>query len=503
MIGPRCGTLLCLGALCLSAQDVRDYDKKITEFTLPNGLHFILLERHQVPVVSFHTLVNVGSAEDPVGRTGLAHMVERLAFKGTDTIGTRNWAAEKNALEEVEEASTKLDAERNLGPRASEAKLTTLTVDLKTKLDAARGFADPDELSRALQENGAVGVSSQVNQDFSETSYSLPSNRIELWFLLESQRLAHPVFRDFYRARDAMQVEILNNVDSKPLPKLQQSLLATAFAANPYRNPVLGWPGDSANLRPSDARSFVDTYYVPANTVIAIAGDVDPVNARRLADRYFGPLPAKPLPSRVHTAEPPQDGPKSVTVWSDGQQLLMVGYRRPPETNRDDPAFDVFRTLLGEGRTGLLYRELVENKKIAQSVDVTATFPAGRSANLFVFTVAPAANHSVEENEQALNALLGRFAVQPLDAASIDRAKNELRAKVVRLLGTDSVLASLLARYYVTFGDWRKLFAVPADYEHVTAEDVQRVTAQYFVAQNRTVAYMTSRQQVSTSGGAR
>jgi zinc protease len=151
----------------------------------------------------------------------------------------------------------------------------------------------------------------------------------------------------------------------------------------------------------------------------------------------------------------------------------------------------------------MLYKELVENRKTAQSVDVTATFPNGRLGSLFVFTVVPAEGHTVEENEQVLNALLTRLMVQPPDTTSLERAKNQLRARVVRLLGTDSALAFLLTRYYVTFGDWRKLFDIPANYAHVTAEDVQRVTAQYFVPQNRTVVYLTGQRQMSTSGGAR
>jgi predicted Zn-dependent peptidase len=491
VIGLRFGTLLCLGALFLPAQELREYESKVTEFTLSNGLHFILLERHQVPVVSFRTYVNAGSAQDPAGQTGLAHMLERLAFKGTESVGTGNWAAEKKALEDLEAAYDRLEQERNQGLRANPSKIALLEADVGAASAAALKEQNPGEFARAIQENGGVGVSCHATPDSIETSYDLPSNRIELWFLLESQRLAHPVFRDFYTERQLARAEIRNTVESRALPKLQQALLATAFAAIPYRNPVLGWPSDVANLRPSGAKAFFDTYYVPGNIVIAIVGDVDPANARRLADRYFGAIPAKPLPPLMHTAEPPM-GPKSVALWADTQPLLLIGYQRPGDTSRDDAAFDLIRMILADGRTGWMYNDLVEEKRIAQGVEAIATFPSGRYVNLFVLTVIPARDHTLEENRKALDDLLARFESKPVDAGTLARVKNMVRGRIARRLGSNQQLAALLPSYYVTYGDWRKLFTVANDFDHLTAEELQRVAVQYFIPANRTIAYITN-----------
>jgi predicted Zn-dependent peptidase len=500
----RYGTLLCLGALLLPAQELQNYEGKVTEFTLANGLHFILLERRQVPVVSFSTYVNAGSAEDPAGQSGMAHLMERLAFSGSDTIGTRNWTAEKKALDDVDAAYDRLAQESNKGARSDAGRIAAIQADASLARAAARGQRNPNEFLHAFQENGAVDVSCHATPDAIETSYSLPSNRIELWFLLESQRLSHPVFRNFYTERENTWNDMANTVESNPADKLRQTLLATAFEALPYRHPLLGWPSDIVNLRRADAQAFFDTYFVPANMVIAIVGDVDPGNVRLLAERYFGPIPAKPLPPLMHTEEPQQYGPKSAAIWTGGQSLLMIAYKRPGETQRDDAALDAIRTILGEGRTGWIYKDLVEEKRIAQGTEIMASFPASRYVNLFVFSVVPAAGHTVEENRKALDDLLVRFQSKPVDAETLARAKNVNRGHILRVLGSNQELAALLPFYSVNYGDWRRLFTAASQVNRLTAEDLQRVALQYFVPGNRTEAYMMPMPQgaaASSPGG--
>jgi predicted Zn-dependent peptidase len=505
VIGLRFGTLLCLGALLLPAQELRDYERKVTEFTLANGLHFILLERHQVPVISFHTYVVAGSAQDPAGKTGLASLIARLAFNGTETIGTKNWPAEKKALEDVEAAYDRMEEERRKGPKASAGALAALQAGETAASSLAVEEQNPDEFTRAIQENGGVGVSSQATPDSIETSYSLPSNRIELWFVLESQRLAHPVFRDFYRERQKLADDGANLAEAKSPAKLRQSLLAAAFEDLPYRNPVLGWPSDVATLRTADAKAFFDTYCGPGNTVISIVGDVDAANAQRLAELYFGPIPAKPRPPQMHTRELPQAGPKTVVLWGDAQPLLTIGYKRPAEMHRDDAALDVIATILGDSRTGWIYRELVEEKQIAQGGEAISTFPSGRYTNLFVLSLTPARDHTVEENRKALDDLVTRLQSKPVDAGTLARVKNILRERVARLLGSNQRLAAFLPAFYVNYGDWRRLFAVAAGYDRVTPEDLQRVALQYLIPAGRTVAYLTSPPEpgssISSPGG--
>ncbi len=479
--------LLAAGALWLPAQDLAGFEKRVTEFTLPNGLHFIVVERHEAPVVSFNTMVNVGSADDASGETGLAHMFEHLAFKGTESIGTRDWPAEKHALEAVEEASDKLDAERNKGPQADAGRLAGLEAEFKLAIDRAESYVIPNQYVQIFQENGGVDLSASTTHDSTEFRYSLPSNRVELWFLMESQRFLHPVWREFYRERDTVAEENRVNVESSAQGKLVQNLLATAFAAHPYRNPELGWMSDLARLRAARAKAFFEKYYVPGNMTMTIVGDVNPADAKRMAERYFGPLPARPLPAPPHTVEPLQNGPKTVEVYSSTQPLLIAAYKRPDMYDKDDPVFDVIRLILS-GRTGLLYKQLVEDKQLAHGVALATPFPRGRYPNLALFYLAPAPGRTLGENERALNEILTGLQTQKVEAAPLARARTQARATVIRQLANNSGLAESLALYQSGYGNWRKLFTSLDDVNKVTAEDVQRVARQYFVINGRTLA---------------
>lgn len=481
--------LLLLSPALVSAQILKEFEKKVTEFSLPNGLHFIVVERHEAPVVSFHTYVDAGSVDDPSGQTGIAHMFEHMAFKGTDTIGTTNFPEERKAIEAIEAAYDRLEAEENKGPKADQDRIHTLSEQVQAVIERAESYVVPNEYPRIIEENGGVGLNAETSYDATQYFYSLPSNRLELWFLLESQRFLHPVFREFYKERDVVQEENRMRVESSAQGKLMQSFLATAFEAHPYRNPPGGWPSDVAHLRVADARAFFDRHYVPANVVIAIVGDVNPGEARRLAERYFGPLPKRPLPPLLHTEEPPQPGPKIVVVDSPSQPILMIGYKRPDQYDKDDPVFDIASEILSGGRTGLLYQILVRDRKLALEVETADTFPDGRYPNLFLFFVSPALGHTVEENEKALEELLEGFRSQNVDAQTLARVKIKARASVIRRLDNNEGLASLLTANYAAYGDWRKLFTSLDDLDKVTAEDVQRVAQKYLVRPSQTAAY--------------
>ncbi|RPI13672.1 MAG: insulinase family protein, partial [Acidobacteriales bacterium] len=320
--------LLLLPCLLL-AQNLQDFEKRVTEFTLPNGLHFIVLERHEAPVVSFHTYVNAGAVDDPGGKTGLAHMFEHMAFKGTRTIGTTNYAEERKALAAIEAAYDRLDSERDRGLRADPKKLQELESGLKAALEKAGAYVDQNAYFRIIEESGGVGLNAGTGEDSTSYYYSLPANRIELWFLMESQRFLTPVFREFYKERDVVREERRMRIESNPQGKLMEMLLAMTFVAHPYRNLPGGWASDIESLRVGDARRFFQTYYVPANITIAIAGDVQPAQVRRLAEKYFAALPKAPAPPELRTVDPPQQGERRAQVVSPSQPLLMAGYKRP------------------------------------------------------------------------------------------------------------------------------------------------------------------------------
>ncbi|HLY18613.1 MAG TPA: pitrilysin family protein, partial [Bryobacteraceae bacterium] len=385
----------------------------------------------------------------------------------------------------------RLDAERNKGPQADPPRIAALEAELKAAEDKANSLVEPNLYPRIIEQNGGENLNAQTAWDATEYFYSLPSNRLELWFLLESERFIQPVFRDFYKERDVVMEEYRMRVESEPQGKLMQAFLAAAFSAFPYRVMGTGWPSDLAQIRRADALRFFREYYVPANINMAIVGDVDPAETRRLAEKYFGPMQARPLPPLLHTQEPPQEGPKQVEVESPSQPLLFVGYKRPDQYSKEDPVFDVISGILSGGRTGLLYKELVRDKQIALEADVDDTFPGGKYPNLFLFFLAPAPGHTTAENEKALYELLEKFKSQKPDAATLARVKTKTRASLIRRLDSNSGLAGLLTAYHAIYGDWRKLFTSLDDLDRVTADDVQRVAKDCFVSEKRTVAFLT------------
>ncbi|MEO8593337.1 MAG: pitrilysin family protein [Candidatus Solibacter sp.] len=485
----RLCSLLLSAALALSAQEMQEFQKKITEFSLPNGLHFVLLERHESPVISFHTYIAAGSVDDPAGETGLAHMFEHMAFKGSETLGTRNWTDERKALDSLEETLNKAEAESRKGLKADEIRVDGLRTQARQAAETAQRYSAAGDFRRLLEENGGVNLNAVVNSTYSETSYSLPSNRAELWFLTEAQRLSRPAFREFYSERSLMLDEYRQRAEGTPQGKVMAELLAAAFKTHPYRNPVGGWPSDIQNLRRTEAQEFFERYYVPGNMTVALVGDITLAEAKRLAEKYFGTLPAKPLPPRVTTQEPPQSGPKTVVLELQGPQMAMVGYKRPSQFDRDDVALDMLQILFSQGRSGLLYRELVQEKRVAQQAQATATNPDGYFSNLFVFMLVPGPGRTVEDTQRALDEMLLRFKSTPLDPQLVTRAKVMARANLIRRMNSNQELASLLALHAGMYGDWHRLFTQLDDVDKVKPEDLQRAANRYFVATGRTTVY--------------
>ncbi len=479
-----------LGILLLLAfQDLSSFEKTVTERRLDNGMTFLIVERHEVPVVSFHLYADVGSVDEEIGQTGMAHMFEHMAFKGTPDIGTRDYTREKEALDRVDEAYRRL-REAKLEKKPDPARIEALERAFRAAEADAGEYAMSDEFTKVIEQAGGSGLNASTSNDATRYYISLPSNKIELWFSLESARFLEPVLREFYKERDVVMEERRMRVESQPVGKLVSNMLSLAYRAHPYGREGIGWRSDLENLTRWHAQEFFDKHYVPATLTAVLVGDVDPKQAVVWAESYFGRLPKRERAEPVLTAEPVQEGPRWTTVHAQSQPVLLIGYHKPSALHEDDAVFDAVQDILSGGRTSRIYRSLVQEKRISAGAGGFPGFPGNKYPNLFLFFSFPAPGHDNDENEKAMLGEIEKLKTELVTEEELSRVKARARAQLVEGLDSNTGLASQLAVYQVLTGDWRNLFRRLEVIDGVSREDIQRVAKEYFTESNRSFAYL-------------
>ncbi|MGA3091283.1 MAG: pitrilysin family protein [Terriglobales bacterium] len=478
-------------ALCslAPAQDLASFEKRITVKKLTNGLTVIICERPEAPVFSFFTHVDAGSVQDPMGKTGLAHMFEHMAFKGTDTIGTRDYAGEKVALAKVEEAYAAYIAERDKPVDRDEARLKQLEQSWKDAIAAADRFSAPynNEFGKIVESEGGEGMNAETNLDETVYFYSFPINRLELWAYLESERFLHPVLRQFYKERNVVIEERRMRTDSNPIGRLLEQFTEEAFAAHPYHRPTIGWISDLNSFSATDAENFFAKYYVPSNMVVSVVGDLRAAEAMPVVEKYFSRIPTRTRPDTATTSEPPQNSERTVVLHEQSQPLYLEGYHRPDYRSPDDQIYDAIADLMSNGRTSRLYRALVRDQQIASDSAGFTGLPGNKYPHLFAFYAFPIPGHKPLEMAGAIHAEIDRLKNEDISDAELKMIKTRAKANLIRSLGSNEGLASSLALYQSRYDDWRELFRSVERIDKVTKADIRRVANQTFTPDNRTV----------------
>ncbi len=479
---------LLAGCVAAGAQDLAGFEKRTTVKVLPNGLTIIVCERPEAPVFSYYTVVNAGSADDPQGQSGLAHMFEHIAFKGTNEIGTTNYPAEKVALAKVETAYAAYDDEYRKRVGQDAAKLAKLKQAFDDAQAAAQKYVIPNAFAQLAEQNGAEDLNASTAEDTTQYEWSMPSNRVELWAYMESGRIAHPVAREFYKERDVVQEERRMRIDSSPIGRLVEQMLAAAYTAHPYGRSGVGWESEISQVSATEAEAFHKKYYVPANIVVAIVGDVKAATTIPLLEKYFGQIPAGPKPEPMTTVEPAQFDERSVTIREQTQPFYIEGYHRPDYRDPDDAVYDAISDIFSNGRTARLYRSLVVDKKIAAAAQGFSGFPGIKYPSLYAFLAVPLPGHTDDEVRDAIHKELDRLKTEDVTDDELEQFKTRTKADKLRGLADNSGLANQLAVYQTLYGDWRVMFKEIAKIDAVTKADIRRVAAKTFVESNRTSA---------------
>ena len=480
--------LLCLSGFALSgfAQNVDSFAKKLTVKTFDNGLTVLIYERHEAPVFSYSRIVDAGDSQDPLGGSGLAHMFEHMAFKGTEDIGTRDYAAEKVALDKMEQAHEAYDRERRRQVDKDPQKLADLEKAFEDAEKEAQKYVISNQFVEILEREGAVGVNAGTSMDETQYEFSMPSNRLELWAYMEADRMAHPVFREFYKERDVVLEERRMRVDSNPIGRLVEQFQAAAYVAHPYHRSGIGWPSEVTSLTATQAKAFYKKYYTPSNTVIALVGDLDPATVMPILEKYFGAIPSAPRPEELDIVEPKQFDTRSIVIRENTQPIYLEGYHRPSYLDPDDSVYDVIEDLLSDGRTSRLYRSLVRDKRIAATSAGFSGFPGNKYPNLFALYGVPIPGRSPQQVADGIHTEIDRLKNEDISDDELQMIKTRYRARLIRALGSNEGLASTLATIQLRYGDWKQLFGELDRIDKVTKADVRRVANKVFVASNRT-----------------
>ncbi|MGB3533314.1 MAG: pitrilysin family protein [Microcoleaceae cyanobacterium] len=462
---------------------------QVTEFRLENGMKFMILERDKAPVVSFLIYADVGGADEPNGQTGVAHYLEHLAFKGTKRIGTENYQAEKPLLEKLDQIFEQIQTAE---AAENTEQLKQLTAEFEQVQAEAAQYVTQNEFGRIVEQAGGVGMNAATSADATMYFYSLPANKLELWMSLESERFLDPVFREFYKEKQVILEERRLRSENSPVGRMLEALLDTAFEVHPYRRPVIGYREDLATLTRQNVQDFFETYYVPNNLTVAIVGDVDPVEARQLAETYFGRYPAQPEPPKVEAVEPPQTAIRELTKELPSQPWYLEGYHRPAFNHPDQVVYEAITTILGDGRTSRLYKSLVEQQQVALAAQGLNGYPGDKHPNLMLFYALTAPGHNVDEVATALRTEIERLKTEPVSTQELERVKNQAKAGLLRSLNSNMGMAFALVEYQVKTGSWKNLFQQLEAIEQITPADIQRVAAATFRPENRTEGRLLS-----------
>jgi predicted Zn-dependent peptidase len=467
-------------------------EEKVIEHTLKNGMKLLLVERRTSPTVSAWIRFRVGSVDERSDERGIAHLLEHMLFKGTTILGTKDYAAEKPILDKIEQTAQMLMAEKATREKADKTRIAELEKQLAALEHDASKFVIKDEFFELYARNGGVGYNAFTSRDGTTYLISLPSNKLELWAAIESDRMQNAVLREFYTERSVVMEERRRSYDADPESKLWETFVASAYLSHPYGQPTIGWMPDIENLSRTKAEQFFRSYYSPNNSIVAIVGDIDTKATTALVERYFGSIqPGKSL-APVTAEEPKQGGERRIELVAESEPTLILGFHKPSINAADDYVFDVISMIMGNGRTSRLYKKLVVEKQIATEVGVFDA-PGSRYPNLFVINASPRAPHTVKEVEDVILAELVRLKNEPVAERDLQRVLNKIEYEEARRMGTNGGLARNLTEYEAVTGSWRYMTEYRRKVATVTPADIQRVARQYFSRENRMVGFITKK----------
>jgi predicted Zn-dependent peptidase len=481
----------------------------VIEKTLTNGMRLLMVERRDEPSIAAGWVAHVGSSNERPGITGTAHLFEHMMFKGTTTIGTKNYpkdieiiSAQEDLREQMRQEERKMRAEYRLGeiddilkPENKTPHYRELEEKFNKLIAEQREVLVKSEFDRIYRAAGASGMNAFTTEDLTAYFVTVPANKLELWMWMESERLFHPVFREFYAERDVVFEERRMRTDSTPLGKFAEEFNAMFWESSPYGWPVVGWPSDIPSISKAQADEFYSLYYAPQNITLILVGDFSASNAETLAVKYFGRIPRGPKNAPdVVTLEVRQLAEKRMYAEADTNPQVDILWHTVAFRHKDSYPLEILGQLLST-RTGRLYKGLVLGSKVATSV--YADQNSQKWAGYFNAGGEASEGHKPEEVEQGIYDNLDKLKKEEVPAEELQKVKNNFAAAEYRRLSANMPILMYLI-LNDGLGDWREINEAGPKIQAVTAADVKRITNEYFTRENRTVAIYTRKPGSST-----
>jgi predicted Zn-dependent peptidase len=473
----------------------------VKEHVLPNGMKILMIPKTGVPRVVCHIYFKAGSINERPGITGLAHVHEHLMFKGTQMMGVTDFAKDAAIDEQIDELMDKVYREKFWkADGGDKGKLAQWQKEYEELVREEKPYVIKDDLWNLYMKNGGTGLNASTGNENTGYYVTLPSNKVELQMLLESDRMMNAYFREFYSEKDVI-MEERRLSENRPGYFFSEQVNAAFYAASPYHWDVIGWMDDLRKVTKADLIDFHNRYYVPNNAVAIYVGDFDPQNITQLAEKYFGRIPKGPDVEPIRTYEPPQFSEKRMYGEGPAPTSLQMMFHTPQEGHPDAAPLSVLADVLGTGGgggrgfgprgggggTGRLYKSLVVEKQMA--VNISASSRPQWYVGAFQFNATPRLDKNVqpEDLEKEIWAEIEKIKKEGVTAEEIQKAKNRFEVMFIQSLGSTMGLAGRVGRAELNRG-WRSILTDLEDMKRVTSDDVKRVAAMYFAKDNSLTA---------------
>lgn len=473
-----------LVATALSSQALAQVNLAVHKEVLDNGLTVLLHPNKQAPTVSCRLFYVTGSVHEVPGKSGLAHILEHELFKGTRKVGVLDSIADARFMATQDSLQALIRPAILAGDTSTVNKLT---VEHDSVLNEHRKIFVKDELWSAYQAAGGTGLNAFTTDLMTAYIVTLPKDKIELFMWLESDRMQNAVLREFYSERMVVREERRMRYDDKPAGRYYETLNSMIYEAFPYRVPTIGWPSDIMNLTREMADEHYRKYYKPRNAILVLAGDIDTTATMEMVKKYFAPIPSGEAFPPLTIRDPEQVGEKRLTVKRpDAPNLYSLVFTTPEVGNPVLYPLDIAEGVLN-GRSGWLYKRLVQEEKLAVSVK------AGNSPNKYVSEFSVTVNMRPDADPAKVEKIvweeLEKLKTETVSERDFEKVKNRAYAGLVRSLTDMENVATMLA-WYEMFGDYRIFLNWANELNKVTATDVQAAAQKTFVREKSVAGFL-------------